>query len=81
MKRITSDVDLELSILEEVLQEEFIIELLQDVEGEMSGKEVTQLPVKRSGLIFLDQTLYIIKNCHASCVVTVNLMSDLRRQT
>ena len=81
MQRVTSGVGAELQLVEDAINGVFLPALLQGVGGHIPVQEVTQLPVKHSGLALSYPTLSAPDNWTVLCIVTVHLVYDIWGQT
>ena len=66
--------------VEKALQETFVPALFEGLGDGAPERGVTRLPEKQAGLALPDQTQTAPENWTASCVITGNLVAELRGQ-
>ena len=77
MQLFTSFMGQEFEKLKEALWEDFLPALLNNTQGDITGHDITRIPIRQAGSALLYPTLSDIKNWTLTTVVTEHLVSAL----
>ena len=80
VQRVTPGISNPFGPVEEEIAKAFLPALFKGVGDGASGREITRLPVKQTGMALPDPTQTDPANWQASCVITGHLVSALRGQ-
>ena len=80
VQRTTPSIGDAFSLVEEVLQENFLPALFLDLGERTTWRGVTRLPVKQAGMDLPDPMNMASENWTVSCVITGHIVAALRGQ-
>ena len=80
MQLVTPGIGDASGLVEQALQETFVLDIFYGLGEVTPGRGFTRLPVKQAGLALLNMTNMVPENWTASCVITGHLVAALRGQ-